>query len=38
VAFIEHGGRVFRLMAAPQQRFQGHAKTIAATLGARPRD
>jgi predicted Zn-dependent protease len=39
VAFIEHNGRVFRLMGfAPQQRFQGHAKTIAATLGSFARE
>jgi predicted Zn-dependent protease len=33
VTFVEHNGRVFRLMGiAPQQRFQGHAKVIGAAL------
>jgi predicted Zn-dependent protease len=37
--FVEHGGRVYRVMGiAPQQRFQGHAKAIAATLASFARE
>jgi predicted Zn-dependent protease len=39
VSFVEHGGRVFRLMGiARQQSFQGHAKVIGATLASFARE